>query len=134
MLLYFPLPRPRLQNRIRSGRLVNHVADPRVPARLDLAGFELLVFVIDPARAQRELLREVLVVFITVAVRCDEGAGFGVAHVLHLVAIFLEQLTVSNWREWGVMQGRTLKPIRRRFRRVRRIVDILSLWFKGGRG
>lgn len=36
----------------------------------------------------REFLLEVLVVFIAIFVCCDIGAGFGVAHVLHLVGVF----------------------------------------------
>lgn len=33
---------------------------------------------------------KVLVVFVAVFVGCDVGASFGVAHVLHLMGIFLD--------------------------------------------
>lgn len=81
MLLQLPLPDPRPHDRIRRGGPIHHVAHPRVPAGLDLAGVELLVPVVDPARSQRQLLLQVLIVLVAVAVGADQGAGFGVAWI-----------------------------------------------------
>ena len=50
-----------------------------MPARVELRRVVLFVLVVDPARAQGEFLREVLVVFVAEAVGADKGAGFGVA-------------------------------------------------------
>ena len=49
-----------------------------------------LLFVIDPAGAQGQFVVDVLVVFVAVAVGGDEGAGFGVADVLHLVQVVFD--------------------------------------------
>lgn len=49
-----------------------------------------LLFIIDPSCAQGQLVVDVLVVFVSVAVRGDEGAGFGVADVLHLVQVVFD--------------------------------------------
>ena len=45
-----------------------------------------MVAVIDPAGAEGELFRQVLVVFVAEAVGADEGAGFGVANVSGLLS------------------------------------------------
>jgi hypothetical protein len=79
MFLGLPLPDPRLQYLVRRRRRIHHVAHPRVPPRLDLAGVVLFVFVVDPARAERELFGRVLKVAVTITVGADEGASFGVA-------------------------------------------------------
>lgn len=79
MLLGLPLANAGLQDGILARRLVDHVADPGVPARLDVRGVVLLVLVVDPARAERQFLRRVLEVPVPVAVGADEAAGFGVA-------------------------------------------------------
>jgi hypothetical protein len=52
-----------------------------VPAGLDLRGVDLVVAVVDPAGAQRQLFSLVLVIFVAEAVGADERAGFGVADV-----------------------------------------------------
>ena len=49
-----------------------------------------LFFIIDPAGAQGQFVVDVLVVFVAVAVGGDEGAGFGVADVLHLVQVVFD--------------------------------------------
>lgn len=49
-----------------------------------------LLFVIDPAGAEGQFVVDVLVVFVAVAVGGDEGAGFGVADVLHLVQVVFD--------------------------------------------
>jgi hypothetical protein len=46
-----------------------------------MGGIELVVAVVDPAGAEGQLFREILIVFVTEAVGADEGAGFGVADV-----------------------------------------------------
>ncbi len=40
-----------------------------------------MVDVVDPAGAEGQLFREILIVFVAEAVSADEGAGFGVADV-----------------------------------------------------
>jgi len=52
-----------------------------VPAGFDMGGIELVVAVVDPAGAEGQLFRKVLIVFVAKAVSADEGAGFGVADV-----------------------------------------------------
>src|SRR6266536_2221253 len=108
MLLRLPLPNPRLQYLVRRGRLVNQVGYPGVPAWFVLGGVEFFVAVVDPAgsywivlgewvgwmgvRRTGELLFEILVVFVAVAVCCYEGAGFGVACRVGLVVSSLVRL------------------------------------------
>jgi hypothetical protein len=52
-----------------------------VPAGFDMGGIELVVAVVDPAGAEGQLFREILIVFVAEAVGANEGAGFGVADV-----------------------------------------------------
>ena len=52
-----------------------------MPAGFDMGGVELVVAVVNPAGAEGQLFRKVLIVFVAEAVSADEGAGFGVADV-----------------------------------------------------
>jgi hypothetical protein len=70
-----------------------------VPAGFDLGGFELVVAVIDPAGAEGELFREILIVFVAETVGADEGAGFGVADV---------SVGLSNGQKNGGWKGKLL--------------------------
>ena len=99
MVLGLPHPLARLHDRVRARGVPGHVAHPGVPARLDLRGVVERVMVVDPARAQRELVRRVLEVPVAVAVGRDVGAGFGVADVHELVAVFLRWVAVSGCLE-----------------------------------
>lgn len=66
------------QNQGVLGRgLVDGVADPGVPAGLDLAGIVVVLGVVDPAGSEGEFL-EVLVEFVAGAIGADEGTGLGV--------------------------------------------------------
>lgn len=71
----------RLEHGVLSGGLVDEVADPGVPSRLDLAGVVVVLGVLNPARAQGELL-VVLEELVAGAVGADEGSCFGVACVV----------------------------------------------------
>lgn len=103
MALRLPLALSRLRNGVLARRLLRHIRHPRVPPGLNLGRIEVLVVVIDPARAEGQLVAQVLEVPVAVLVARDEGARFGVAHVLHLVAGFLE---VGQWvAEWWVGTG-----------------------------
>lgn len=55
-------------------RLVDDVADPGVPAGVDLAGVVVVLGVVDPAGSEGQFL-EVLVEFVAGAIGADEGAG-----------------------------------------------------------
>lgn len=76
-----PGPDTNLQQAVLRWRLVDHVADPGVPAGVDLRRVELVLGVINPPRAQRQLFGQVLVVLVAEAVGADQRAGFGVADV-----------------------------------------------------
>ncbi len=78
---------PVLHQRILRRRLVHHVADPRVPARFNVPRVVVVLGVLDPARAQRELLL-VLEELVARAVGADQGAGFGVADVLEQGGVY----------------------------------------------
>ena len=97
------LPRPREHQRVLGRGLVDEVADPRVPAGLDLGGVEVVLGVLDPAGAQGQLL-VVLEELVAGAVLADQGAGFGVAEVLGGLSkagrIFLRfrKLEGKGWR------------------------------------
>lgn len=65
---------------VLGGRLVDGVADPGVPAGLDLAGVVVVLCVVDPAGAEGQLLG-VFVELVAGAVLADEGAVLGVACV-----------------------------------------------------
>lgn len=71
-------PRARLDQLVLGRRLVHHVAGPRVPARVDLAGVVVVLGELNPARAQGELLW-VLEELVAGAIGADEAAVFGVA-------------------------------------------------------
>lgn len=58
--------------------LVDGVADPGVPARLDVGGVVVVLYVVDPAGSEGQFL-VVLVVFVAGAVLADEDAVLGVA-------------------------------------------------------
>lgn len=79
MLPGLPFSDAGVQDPILARRPVDQVADPGVPAGLDLAGVELLVLVVDPARPQRELFLHILVELVAVPVAPDQRPGFGVA-------------------------------------------------------
>ncbi len=130
-----PLADARLQDLVLARRLVDQIAHPGVPARLDLRGVVLLVLVVDPARAQRQLVLHVLEVAVPEPVGADQAAGFGVAWCRGRVS-----------REWSGVGGRKsepvviwgdepiysiwrpacLKPIRHRLRKLRPMVDIFA--------
>ena len=74
-----PAPDADLEQLVLRGRLVYHVADPGVPARVDLGRVDLVFLVVHPPCPQRQLLRQVLVVLVPEPVRSDQRAGFGVA-------------------------------------------------------
>lgn len=57
--------------------LVDGVADPGVPAGLDVGGIVVVLGVVDPAGSEGQFL-EVLVVFVAEAILADEGTVFGV--------------------------------------------------------
>lgn len=61
-----------------GGRLVDQVADPGVPAGVDLGGVVVVLGVLDPAGAQGQLLA-VLEELVARAVLADEAAVLGVA-------------------------------------------------------
>jgi hypothetical protein len=66
-----PGPDANLQQAVLRRRLVDHVADPGVPAGVDLRRVELVLAVINPPRAQRQLFSQVLVVLVAEAVGGD---------------------------------------------------------------
>lgn len=68
--------------------LVDGVADPGVPAGLDLAGVVVVLGVIDPAGSEGQFL-EVLVEFVAGAIGADEGTGLGVTCLLGSEAVTL---------------------------------------------
>lgn len=57
--------------------LVDGVADPGVPTRLDLGGIVVVLDVVDPAGSEGQFL-EVLVVFVAEAILADESTVLGV--------------------------------------------------------
>jgi hypothetical protein len=112
-----------------------------VPAGFDMGGIELVVAVVDPAGAEGQLFREILIVFVTEAVGADEGAGFGVANVSVGLSNGQEngggkgEITAFGaCREISMIQSHQLKmgthqaslrPTRRALRRVRIMVDMV---------
>jgi hypothetical protein len=80
------LPRARLHQRVQRGRLVDGVADPCVPSGLDVRGVVVVLGVLDPARAQGQLL-VVLEELVARAVRANERAGLGVSDVLDVCVL-----------------------------------------------
>lgn len=69
----------RLQEGVLHGGLVDEIADPGVPAGLDLAGVIVVLGVLDPASAQGKFL-VVLEEFVAGAVGANEGTCLGVAY------------------------------------------------------
>ena len=94
------LPRARLHQRVQRGRRVDGVADPRVPPGLDVRGVVVVLGVLDPARAQGQLL-VVLEELVARAVRANERACLGVADVLSCVFLAI----VSGNRRRGGFEG-----------------------------
>lgn len=93
---------------VLGGRLVDGVADPGVPAGLDLGGVVVVLCVVDPAGAEGQLLG-VFVELVAGAVLADEGAVLGVA----CVALGLgEGFGGADGREGG-WRGRTDILVRR---------------------
>lgn len=80
---------------VLGGRLVDGVADPGVPAGLDLAGVVVVLGVVDPAGAEGQFL-VVLVEFVAGAIGADEGSGLGVTCLLALEGILLR-----DWERRG---------------------------------
>jgi hypothetical protein len=66
---------------VLGGRLVDGVADPGVPAGLDLSGVVVVLGVVDPAGTERQFLG-VLVELVAGAIGADEGSGLGVTCLL----------------------------------------------------
>lgn len=146
MFLGLPLPDPRLQNLIPRRRRIHHVTYPGVPPGLDLTGVVFFVFVVNPARAQWQLFLRVLEVPIAVAVGADQGTGFGVACMGEEGEGGFSGWVVEEGGRWEEEVGdgnggrvdepmyciwwaASRRPIRRRLRRVRMMVDILLVGF-----
>jgi hypothetical protein len=95
-----------------------------------------VILVVDPAGAEGQFFGKVLVVFIAEAVGANEGAGFGVANVLHLMhSRGSAQEHTRRFSECGAYQA-SLRPMRRALRIVRIIVDIVARcgqWLGGRR-
>lgn len=77
------VPCTRRNQGVLGGRLVDGVADPGVPAGLDLAGVVVVLGEVDPAGAEGQFL-EVLVEFVAGAIGADEGSGLCVTCLLEL--------------------------------------------------
>lgn len=69
--------RARRNQGVLGRGLVDGVADPGVPAGLDVGGVVVVLGVVDPAGSEGQFL-EVLVVFVAGAIGADEGTGLGV--------------------------------------------------------
>lgn len=61
-----------------------------------------MVGVVDPAGAEGQLFREILIVFVAEAVGADEGTGFGVADV---------SVGLSNGQGMGEGKGKLLQLV-----------------------
>jgi hypothetical protein len=66
-----PRPNPNLHDLVCGGWLIDQIAHPRMPTRLDLRGVQLLGLVVYPACAQRKLFFQVFEEFVAPAVSAD---------------------------------------------------------------
>lgn len=82
MFLGLPFPQASLQDGVIDRRSVNHVADPRMPSRLNLTRVVFLVTIVDPAGAQGQFFLKVFVVLVAVAIGAYESAGLRVPCVI----------------------------------------------------
>lgn len=89
------MPCTRRNQGVLGGRLVDGVADPGVPAGLDLAGVVVVLGEVDPAGAEGQFL-EVLVEFVAGAIGADEGSGLCVTCLL-----VLEGMLLRDWERRG---------------------------------
>jgi hypothetical protein len=74
MLCRLPNPHPSLRNLVptrRRWRHIHQMANPSMPAGLDLTRIDLMVLVVDPSCTQGELLGGVLEEAVAVAVGAD---------------------------------------------------------------
>lgn len=128
----FPRPLAKLQERILHGRLVDHVADPGVPSRVDLRRIELFILVVDPSGPQWQIFFQVLKVLVSVSVCADEDTGFRVACArCERTAAAPETRAaagpaVPHLPMYCIWWPYSLNPILRRFRNVRRMVDMAA--------
>ena len=70
--------------------LPNSSAIARFRARSGASQIKLPLEVLGDGHRTRQLLFQVLVVFVTEAVGGDVGAGFGIANILHLVGVLFD--------------------------------------------
>lgn len=84
--------------------LVDGVADPGVPAGLDVGGVVVVLGVVDPAGSQGQFL-EVLVVFVSGAIGANEGSGLGVTCLLGSEAVTLRDEERRRWAYRCTVRG-----------------------------
>lgn len=89
---------------VLGGRLVDSVANPGVPAGLDMTGVVVVLGVVDPAGAKGQFL-VVLVELVAGAIGADEGSSLCVTCLLQLEGILSRDGERRGWAYRCTVRG-----------------------------